>query len=118
MTTASSGRLVYGNSAAVLAGILSTTAYKPGWNLQVRTMHHTAHLWVRAEVPDAHPPHQPRLIDHILPVPMRDWGQDECRRWVLDSLSKIERHETREWLRFDGQQTFAPPHGDEGDPYA
>lgn len=94
-----------------LEEIFAKVTYKPGWNFEVRpTDFEGAHLHIWATIEDAyHPGRQNTLhIESPLP-PMRD--EDEVLHWLLWRLERIEIHELREWLCYNGQRRWDPHDG-------
>jgi hypothetical protein len=91
-----------------LAAELKRFEYKPGWDLSIFT-----DVWegpvfrVTTYVPDAYHPEnnvQLRINSRIPPMA----SAREFRHFVLWRLDQIERHECREWLRFDGKPLYDP----------
>lgn len=98
---------------------LARFTYRPGWELSVEPIESlfaasVGYLIVRYETPDTYNPdiltlHQ--QVRLLLPPPelIIDNGSDMFARWLQDALFEIERHESREWLRRDGE-IFDDPH--------
>lgn len=87
---------------------LAHYSYRPGWRLGV-----FADPWegpvfrLVAEVPDAfHPDQTVQLRINSRMPPMRS-GHD-LAIWLSWRLQQVEIHESREWLRRDGEQPFDP----------
>jgi hypothetical protein len=99
-----------------LAGFVASIAYKPGWRFKLAG---PAGRWlcVYADTVDSQAQHTTRITQHQFEFPDPVPSQRELCRWVLEQLHAIERHETAEFLRFDGVAPFFPNHQDEGSPY-
>lgn len=80
--------------------------YKPGWSFEVRTdSHEGMYLRILAPVPDDPQQEKTLGINTYLP-PFT--GTEELARWILWRVERIEVHEARELLRFDGKQVSNP----------
>lgn len=56
-------------------------------------------------------------VNHYMPVPPAAYDDRSWRRWLLDQLLAIERHEACEFFVVDGERPYAPSHGPGNDPY-
>ena len=53
----------------------------------------------------------------LFPVPPTTWNELSWKRWVLDRLMDIDRHERMEWTWFGDEHTFEPLHGPGDNPH-
>lgn len=89
---------------------LSRYRYKPTWRLELHGAGDTAVLVVRYNAPDSRNPGgliRPEGRRALKPTTDPRVFADD----VLAQLDDIERHETREWLRYNGELVF-DPHAD------
>jgi hypothetical protein len=56
-------------------------------------------------------------VRHYFPVPPAAYNERSWRRWLLDRLVEVERHEACEFFQIDGERPYAPQHGPGNDPY-
>jgi hypothetical protein len=88
---------------------LSRYTYRPGWALTVEPDPYEGNrLWIVADVADAYHPDatvQLRIDTFVPPMP----NAEAFGRWLLWRLLRVESHECREWLRYDGLP-LADPH--------
>lgn len=56
-------------------------------------------------------------VIHYVPVPPAAYDERSWRRWLLDRLLEIERHEACEFFRIGEDRPYAPHHGPGNDPY-
>jgi hypothetical protein len=73
-------------------------------------------LVVTAVVPDTYHDWQIR-INHLFPVPPAAYDERSWRRWLLDQVLLVERHEACEFFKINGERPYAPHHGPGNDPY-
>ena len=50
-------------------------------------------------------------VAHDMPVPPAAYNEQSWRRWLLEQLLLVERHECCEFFKIDGKRPFAPHHG-------
>lgn len=62
-------------------------------------------------------PRPPYRVNHYLPVPPAAYDERSWRRWLLDQVLLVERHEACEFFEVDGERSYAPSHGPGNDPY-
>jgi hypothetical protein len=79
-------------------------------------------LLIEVEAPDSDDPSRMLRVTHTFPVP---WGALAFdgppawwRRWLLDRIFDVERHEAMEFFRLDNDRVFYPDHGPGMNPYA
>jgi hypothetical protein len=74
-------------------------------------------LIIRVVGPDAYNPERRRGVLHYMPVPPAAYDERAWRRWLLEQVLLVERHETCEFFQIDGERPYAPNHGPGRDPY-
>lgn len=67
--------------------------------------------------PDSYHPDRTIRVAHYFPVPPAAYNEQSWRRWLLDRILEIERHEACEFFKLDGERPYAPHHGPGNDPY-
>ena len=96
-------------TVAEMQAVVARIAYRPGWSIAVEEHEHEgAHIRIVCTVEDSY--HPGSTIDlgitSAIP-PMR--SEEQLVDWMLWRLKRIEEHEVREWLRFDGE-VWSDPH--------
>jgi hypothetical protein len=56
-------------------------------------------------------------VQHFMPVPPAAYNETSWRRWLLDQILLVERHEACEFFKIGGKRPYAPHHGPGNDPY-
>jgi hypothetical protein len=121
-----------------LQDLVAHLMYKPRW---VFTLADTDRgqgsegltLQILITTPDSYHPEQMRSVMHYMPVPPAAYDRRSWRRWLLDQILLVERHEACEFftlhyggkfIQRDGATTdeyverpYAPSHGPGNDPY-
>jgi len=102
---------------------LARYTYKPGWKLTIvgadhfisgdlfENMFAWTHLEIRYETIDSYHPERTIPIGARLIVPpyvAYEKDANAFRRWLEHNLDEMERHERREWLRYDGELVNDP----------
>lgn len=95
-------------SVEQMQAVLDQVTYKPGWKFTVyQGEWEGPHVVITTQVIDAYDPTQSTVLDvHSSLPPMRD--EDQLMEWLAWRLGRIEVHEMREFLKFDGQPVFDP----------
>lgn len=97
---------------------LRRVTYRRGWQMWV-----TGDSWawthfpgqeprwphLRAPVEDSNDPNMELLLDHSFPIPPSIRDEHEFFPWLAECLIAVERHESREFFKVDGQR-FLDPH--------
>jgi hypothetical protein len=120
------GRLVaHPNQAALVRAPMTTDwsrdqlarfSYRPGWRLSIEpgiSPWTSGTLLVRYRAPDSNHPERTTLIKFRTALPPADafGGREELfAEWLQSTLLDLEWHESREWLRRDGE-IYDNPHG-------
>lgn len=107
-----------------LADLVDDLEYRPGW---VFSLEHIDRgqgsegltLKVLSQGYDSYHPERGETyrVWHYMPVPPAAYDERSWRRWLLDRLLLIERHEACEFFQIDGERPYAPHHGPGNDPY-
>lgn len=110
------------DSAEVLAKLVKRISYKQGWSLELQEISRGQGcegltLCVSAEVVDTFSG-APIGVYHLMPVPPAAYDEETWQQWVLDQILLVERHETLEFFKVDGERPYFPEHGPGRDPYA
>lgn len=66
---------------------------------------------------DTYQPQNKIRINHFMLVPPASYNEASWRRWLLDQILLVERHEACEFFQIDGERPYAPHHGHGEDPY-
>lgn len=87
---------------------LERITYKPGWAITAyegRWEGH--HIVIRTELPDTYNDGQTITLDvHSMLPPMRHTS--DLNTWLAWRLGRLELHEMREFLKYDGNVIFNP----------
>lgn len=88
--------------------VFARLTYRPGWDFSVfQHAYEGLHLAIVAEVDDAYHPDQKVHLDiHSALPPFAD--EDALLAWMSWRLQRIESHESREWLRRNGDLVSDP----------
>lgn len=74
-------------------------------------------LIIRITTHDSYRHHELRAVNHYFPVPAAAYDMRSWRRWLLEQVLLVERHEACEFFTIDGVKPYAPSHGSGQDPY-
>lgn len=107
---------------AVLADLVTRMRYKPGWYFILNSIDRGQGsrgltLIINVHVPDSYDPEQRIRVSHYMIVPAAAYDVRSWRRWLLDQILLVERHEACEFFTIDGDKPYAPSHGPGNDPY-
>jgi hypothetical protein len=105
-----------------LETLVNGLIYKPGWHLSLRQIDRGQGcqgltLIVHIVQPDTYHPEKIIRVNHYFPVPPAAYDYRSWRRWLLEQILLVERHETLEFFQIDGVRPYAPHHGPGNDPY-
>lgn len=102
-----------------LADIVNKMSYMPGWmaRLARRGPHGAPALVIVSFTPDSYNHERMIRVAHEFLVPLASYNERTWKAWILECYVKVWRHETGEFLQFDGVREFAPHHGNGEDPY-
>lgn len=117
-----------------LERLVARLAYKPGWTFALRDMDRgqgseglTLDI-VTLGYNSYHPEQGENYrVHHYMLVPPAAFDERSWRRWLLEQILLVERHEACEFFRFewedrldrviDVERPYAPSHGPGNDPY-
>lgn len=74
-------------------------------------------LLIQIDCADTYNPQNEITINHYMLVPPASYNEASWKRWLLDQVLLVERHEACEYFIIDGIRPFAPHHGPGNDPY-
>lgn len=107
-----------------LAAIVEHLEYRPLWRFTLEDLDRgqgskglTFCVWTTGY--DTYNPDrgQTYRVVHYFPVPAAAYDYRAWRRWLLERILEVERHEACEFFVVDGERPFAPNHGPGRDPY-
>jgi hypothetical protein len=106
----------------VLEDLVDRVTYKPGWTFELREISRGQGcegltLMIGATVQNSFGGDDISVL-HLMPVPPAAYDEATWKRWVLDQILLVEKHEALEFYRVDGDQPFFPNHDPGKDPYA
>lgn len=105
-----------------LQRLLDELTYKPGWTFRLADIDRGQGsrgltLIILIHTSDSYDPERTRSVAHYMIVPAASYDERSWRRWLLDQLLLVERHEACEFFQIDGDRPYAPSHGPGNDPY-
>lgn len=106
----------------VLADLVERLGYRRGWTFTLTDMDRGQGsggltLDVLTSAPNSYNFDQTVGVHHLFIVPAAAYDERSWRRWLLDQVLLIERHEACEFFEIDGVKPYAPSHGPGNDPY-
>lgn len=122
----------------VLRELVWALRYKPGWTFTLNDITRGQGslgltLIINVRTPDSYHPEQQISVQHFMPVPPAAYDVRSWRRWLLDQVLLVERHEACEFFRFPApprydaasdahlaqpdERPYASSHGPGNDPY-
>jgi hypothetical protein len=103
-----------------LRNIIDSIAYMPGW-LAYLGRDNEGDGWlvfhIVSNTPDSYDLGRPIRVNHSFLVPMATYNERTWKAWIFERYCDVWRHESGEFLKFDGQREFAPHHANGEDPY-
>lgn len=106
----------------VLFELVKSLTYKPGWSFFLTDLDRgqgseglTLVINVRGR--DSYNPERIFTVVHYMIVPAAAYNERSWRRWLLDQILLVERHEACEWFQIDGKHVYGPNHSPGNDPY-
>ncbi len=96
--------------------------YRPGWRF---TLEHVDRgqgsagltLNILISCVDTYHPERQMRVHHYMPVPPAAYDERSWRRWLLEQIILVERHEACQFFQINGERPYAPHHGPGNDPY-
>jgi hypothetical protein len=67
--------------------------------------------------PNSYEPGERIRVNHSFLVPLGTYNERTWQAWIMERFVDVFRHETGEFLQFNGVRMFAPHHGNGEDPY-
>jgi hypothetical protein len=108
----------------ILRDLVSKLSYRPGWRFALDDIDRgqgssgLTFIVVSLGYDTYHPDRgETYRVEHYFPVPPAAYDERSWRRWLLERLIEIERHEACEFFQVDGERPYAPHHGPGNDPY-
>lgn len=107
----------------LLARLVGNLTYRQGWvfrlvdNLDRGQGSRGLTLVINVLTVNSYPPHEPLRVNHYMPVPPASYDVRSWRRWLLEQVLLVERHEACEFFTVGGVKPYAPSHGPGNDPY-
>jgi hypothetical protein len=108
----------------ILASLVSRVSYRPGWKFMLGDVDRGQGsegltLSVVTVGYDSYHPERGETyrVIHYFPVPPAAYDERSWRRWLLERVLEIERHEACEFFQIGGERPYAPHHGPGNDPY-
>lgn len=102
----------------MLAELLEAVRFRPGWSFALITYGSETNLAVELETVDTYHPERPARVGHKIPLPpLEHLGRADrawWRRWLLDRIADVDRHEACEWF-LERVDAPAPPISAQGD---
>jgi hypothetical protein len=110
------------DATEVLARLVERVTYKPGWRFSLEEVSRGQGcegltLMIGATVRNSFADVNVDVL-HLMPVPPAAYDEPTWRRWILEQILLVEKHEALEFFRVDGDQAFFPNHDPGKDPYA
>lgn len=107
----------------ILFRLVAGLTYKPGWYFNLRSIDRgqgsvglTLDI-LTCTTNSYHPEQTNYRVHHYMPVPPAAYDERSWRRWLLEQLFLVERHEACEFFVIDGERPYGPHHGPGNDPY-
>lgn len=104
--------------------LVQRLAYRPGWAFALKDLDRgqgsrgMTFVVTTVGYNSYHPDRgETYRVHHYFPVPPAAYDERSWRRWLLDKLMEVERHEACEFFQIDGERPYAPHHGPGNDPY-
>ncbi|HVX56447.1 MAG TPA: hypothetical protein VHA37_01835 [Candidatus Saccharimonadales bacterium] len=106
----------------ILDTLVNKLKYKPGWVFDLGRIDRGQGsegltLAIYIDCVDTYNPDRRIRIVHYMPVPPAAYNEVSWKRWLLEQILLVERHEACEFFQIDGSRPYAPHHGPGFDPY-
>lgn len=89
--------------------LLPELTYKEGWIFTVQQNSFTGDEMLLITVPTVDPKTKRGvLISHPKPIPPIDYPLDFWKRWLLEQIIEVERHEACEFFKLGDEYPFHP----------
>jgi hypothetical protein len=103
-----------------LRDLVAGIRFMPGWMVYLGRDNEDGEwlcLHIVSCTPNSYEPDQTIRVNHSFLVPMATWNERTWKAWIMERYVDVWRHETGEFLTFEGVREFAPHHGNGEDPY-
>lgn len=105
-----------------LCDLVADLRYKAGWTFSLEDRDRGQGcrgltLCILIDTPGAYDPGRRRQVMHYMPVPAAAYDRQSWRRWLLEQVLLVERHEACEFFQIGNGRPYAPNHGPGRDPY-
>ncbi len=105
-----------------LADLVGRLEYKDRWQFTLEDLDRSQGskgltLCILITTPDSYNHDKLRSVMHYMLVPPAAFDERSWRRWLLDQILLVERHEACEFFTISGDKPYAPSHGPGNDPY-
>lgn len=107
----------------LLVEMVDQLTYKAGWEFEFEDYLDRGQgsagctLVITITTPNSYNPEELRRVAHYMPVPPAAYDTRSWRRWLLEQVLLVERHEACEFFTIAGGKPYAPSHGPGNDPY-
>lgn len=106
----------------VLEDLVKDLKYREGWQFDMDYIDRGQGscgltLIVMIDCADTYAPDTRIHVRHFMPVPPASFNEESWRRWLLDQILLVERHEACEFFQIGDKRPYAPHHGFGMDPY-
>lgn len=106
----------------LLEQLVNRLEYRAGWRFWLNDLDRGQGskgltLVINVATVNSYPPHDEIRVNHYMLVPPAAYDERSWRRWLLDQILLVERHEACEFFTIDGDKPYAPSHGPGNDPY-
>src|SRR4051794_27853412 len=108
----------------ILSELVQRLAYRPGWRFALDRIDRgqgsegLTFIVTSLGYDSYHPDRgETYRVHHYFPVPPAAFDERSWRRWLLERLLEVERHEACEFFQIGDERPYAPHHGPGNDPY-
>lgn len=108
----------------ILRSLVEQLAYRPGWRFRLEDLDRgqgsegLTFIVTSLGYNSYHPERgETYRVHHYFPVPPAAYDERSWRRWLLERLLELERHEACEFFQIGDERPYAPHHGPGNDPY-
>ena len=110
-------------STDVLADLVSRMTYKPGWTFTLSECQRgqgcegLTLMIACDDVPDSWGNGRTNFL-HLMPVLPAAFDRESWMIWLYEQVALVEKHESMEFFKIDGEAPFFPSHAPGHYPYA
>jgi hypothetical protein len=107
----------------ILADLVQKLRYREGWTFALSDIDRDQRcigltlVITTFGVNSYHPEQTGYSVYHYMIVPAAAYDERSWRRWLLEQLLLVERHECMEFFQIGDDKPYAPSHGYGQDPY-